>query len=176
MSSQAAAPVYAARTAPLRPETAWTLQDHALVETSGGRSRTLPLAGLRAIRLVGAAGTARRAAHLSFADGRVMIPAQSLAGAALFEDRSVAFDAFLTAIERASGVRPTGEAAVRRALPLAGGLVWAIGLAAAGGVLMMLAAVVSGMPGLGLALGARLLFAAILLAAALPWLNRDQRL
>jgi hypothetical protein len=154
----------------------WTLQDHALVETSGGRSRALPLAGLRSIRLVGAAGTGRRAAHLTFTDGRVMIPAQSLSSAALFEDRSVAFDAFLAALERASGIQTTGAMrAARAAPPLASGLVWGIGLTAAGAVLMMVAALISGMPGLGLALGARLLFAAILLAAALPWLGRGGR-
>ena len=39
---------------------------------------------------------------------------------------------------------------------------------------MIAAALVSGMAGLGLALGARLLFAPILLSAALPWLRRDR--
>lgn len=175
MNGDGAQPSYAARIALLRPETVWSLTDDAIVETSGRRARSQRLADLRAIRLAGAAGTGRRAAHLTFKRGRMIIPAQSLAGAAVLEDRSADFDAFLAALRRASGVS-AGSAVEPKAgtTSLAAAVLWGMGLTGAGAVLMVLAALSSGMPGLGLALGARLLFAAILMAAALPWLGRDR--
>ncbi len=163
---------YRARITPLRPETVWVVDGGVLTETSGKRRRAWSLSDLRSAKLVGDAGGGRRAVHLSFPRDRLMIPAQSLSPGLGFEDRSVAFNAFLAALDI--------ETAAPRAAGLPGGatgqlgqaLAWAIGLTAAGAVFMIVAALVSGMADLGLALGARLLFAPILLSAALPWLGR----
>jgi hypothetical protein len=175
VSGKAPNPVYAARNAPLRPETVWTLENAALVERVGGRAKTLPIDCLRSLQVIGEAGTGRRAAHLIFAGGRAVIPAQSLSGSRLFEDRSAAFDSFIAAVETEWGGRPDGRLreSERKTAGVGNGLVWGIGLMAAGAIFMIVVALVSGMSSLGLALAARLLFVAILLGAALPWLGRD---
>lgn len=165
---------YAARITPFGPETAWTVEDGVLTEVSGKRRRSWPLADLRSARLVGDADGGRRAVHLGFPRDRLMIPAQSLSPGLGFEDRSVAFNAFLRALD----VKPTAPRAAglpgRGLGQLGSALGWAIGLTAAGALFMIAAALVSGMADLGLALGARLLFAPILLSAALPWLGRTR--
>lgn len=168
VASTPATTIYAARTTPFGPETVWSVQDDALVETRGERRRAWPLDSLRVVKVVGEAGSGRRAAHLVFGKGRLIVPAQSLSTALTLEDRSAAFDAFLAALgaTAAAPARP-------RVRGLAAALVWMIGLTAAGAAFMIVAALVSGMADLGLALGARLLFAPILLSAALPWLGRD---
>jgi len=163
---------HAARLRPFGPETVWTVEAGVLTEVSGKRRRTWDLDDLRSAKLVGDAGGGRRAVHLSFPRDRLMIPAQSLSPGLGFEDRSVAFNAFLRALD-VEPIAPRAAGLPGRSLgQLGSALGWAIGLTAAGALFMIVAALVSGMADLGLALGARLLFAPILLSAALPWLGR----
>ncbi|MBN9318896.1 MAG: hypothetical protein J0I28_04320 [Caulobacterales bacterium] len=166
---------YAARTAPVSPETVWMVEGDDLVETCGRRRRVFPLSSLSDMRVIGEGGP-RRAAQLLFGRRRLLIPAQSLLATLRFQDRSGAFDAFIKQVEARAAVSAVqAKPPSRAARQIAQALVWTIVLTGAGALFLIVGALLSGFPDIGLALGARLLFVPILLSAALPWLLQPRR-
>ncbi len=167
---------YAARLSPLGGETRWTLEGAALTTEARGKTSALhPLGGLTCFILVPALP---RRPHpsliLHFGQRRLAIPAASF-GPRGIEPRLAEFSAFARALAA------EGRAAAPAArFVMAGGadhrspLIWAIALLGAGAGGMVLTAFGSVTGGLGLSLAAWLAFAALVLAAILPWLSAPE--
>ena len=88
-----------ARLAPFQPETVWTLEAGALVETRGKVERRFPLSGLTRYSLaVDRTGGRRRSLLLTFGRRRLSIASQSYLGPGQFEDRLTSFSTLARAI------------------------------------------------------------------------------
>ena len=169
-------PSYAARLSPLAAETVWSLEDGALIEQRGKTRAVHPLSAFSRMTLIPA--HARRphpSAVLRFGRRRLPIPA------AAFGPRGVvaqpaAFSAFVRVLAaQARAAAPDARFVLLDGEDRRSPLIWAIALLAAGALGMLLTSIGSVTGGLGLSLAARLVFVALLLAAALPWLRaRDQ--
>lgn len=157
------------RLSPLQPQTEWTLEDGVLTERRGRAVRRFPLSTLSRLDLV---RRPRRGARLRFGwIATVMIPADSFAGPGRWEDHGATFQPLLDALmAEAAHAAPQARVVTGGADPGAALLSIAIvlGTVAVGFAGLSLAL---GAPSIGLALGARMLFAAILLLAVRPWLS-----
>jgi uncharacterized membrane protein HdeD (DUF308 family) len=158
---------HSARLSPLQGETVWTLDGDAITETRGRRERRFELARLKSLQ------SAEGGAVLSFARGRVTIPAMSYSRGLRPENRAASFAAFIGAVAAAAAVTTPGARFRNAGAPLAEPLIWMIGLLGGGALLLLLFAATAGTWTLGVALAARLVFVMILAAGALPWLNRS---
>lgn len=162
---------HSARLSPLQGETVWTLEGGEIVERRGRRERRYSLDKLRSLR------SAEGGAILTFARGRLTIPAMSYSRGLRPENRAASFSAFIGAVAGTAAVTTPGARFRNAGRPLAEPLIWAIGLLGAGAVALLLFAATAGAWTLGVALAARLVFVLILAAGALPWLNRaDQNM
>jgi hypothetical protein len=163
---------YTARLSPIGPDTVWVVEDATLIEQRGKSRRVLPLAMLSELTLnTVQPGRPYPSLVLRFGWRRLTVPGASFS---------------------AGGVRATPEdfaAFVRKFAPMArscapgapfrlggrkdrrGPLVWAIVLLGAGAIGLALTALGSVTRSLGLSLAAWLAFAALLVAAVLPWLE-----
>jgi hypothetical protein len=164
---------HSARLTPLQPPTVWTLQDGVLTERRGRRERRFALTALKRLEVI---GTPRRAVRLLFKPiSAVVIPSDSFSsplrhasGAETFEPLLAALLSEGAAAAPSARLSPTapGPAAVLLTIAAILGLV---ALAFAGLSIPLHTAAI------GLDLGARMLFAAILLMAVHPWLGRPSR-
>jgi dihydroneopterin aldolase len=112
---------------------------------------------------------------LRFEDGRVVISSMGYVGLGRPVDQSAAFARFCRAVLRQAAAASPGARFVTAAAPAAGALAGAVILLAAGAMLVFLSALAAGEPALGLDLGARLLFVALLSACPWPWLADERR-
>jgi hypothetical protein len=162
-------PAHAARLAPLRPETVWTLTDDSLIESGGKREHRHALKGLRTLRFAGLPGSPRHAVVLQFAKGRCVIASHSWRGPGRFEDRTDTYSPFVRAlIEQAADLAPRARFATA-GLEVGEAFLWTIGLLGLGAVVLLVTSISAGAASLGVALAARLVFVLILMLAALPW-------
>ena len=161
---------HAVRLSPLQPLTEWTLDDGVLTEKRGRRIRRLPLSALRRLDVI---ARPRRAVRLLFAPlSAVVIPADSFVSPLRHESGAASFEPLLAALlnegavaapnARLATAAPTAAAALLTVAVILG----LVALAFAG------FAVPLGATAIGLDLGARMLFAAILLMAVHPWMAR----
>ncbi len=157
---------HSAKLSPLQGETVWTLEDQTIIARRGRSERRFDLATLKSLR------SAQGGAVLTFARGRLILPAMSYGRGLRPEDRSASFGAFLGAVAAAAAVVTPGAQFRNAGAPLRESLTWAIGLLGAGAVALLLFAALAGAFALGVALAARLVFVLILAAAVLPWLDR----
>lgn len=158
---------HSARLSPLQGETVWTLEDQDIVERRGGRERRFSLTQLRSLR------SAPGGAILTFARGRMILPAMSYSHGLRPEDRSASFSAFIGAVAGTAAVVTPGARFRNAGTPLAQPLIWAIALLGSGAAALLLFAATAGAWSLGVALAARLVFVLILATGALPWLDRS---
>ncbi|MBP6547100.1 MAG: hypothetical protein KA220_10315, partial [Phenylobacterium sp.] len=115
-------------------------------------------------------------AVLTFARGRLTIPAMSYTRGLRPENRAASFAAFVGAVAAAAAVTTPGARFRNAGAPMAEPLIWMIGLLGGGALLLLLFAATAGAWTLGVALAARLVFVMILATGALPWLNRTPKL
>ncbi|CAN5503819.1 hypothetical protein BH10PSE5_BH10PSE5_32350 [soil metagenome] len=160
---------HSAKLSPLQGETVWTLAGEEIIERRGGKERRFPLSKLKGLH------SADGGAILTFARGRLMIPAMSYGRGLRPEDRSASFSAFIGAVAGAAAVTTPGARFRNAGSPIAEPLIWMMGLLGAGALVLLLFAATAGAWSLGVALAARLVFVMILAAGALPWLNRSVR-
>ena len=160
---------HSARLSPLQGETVWTLDGEILTKTRGRRTRRFELAKLKSLQ------SAEGGAILTFARGRLTIPAMSYTRGLRPENRAASFAAFVGAVAAAAAVTTPGARFRNAGAPLAEPLIWMIGLLGGGALMLLLFAATAGAWTLGVALAARLVFVMILAAGALPWLNRSPR-
>jgi hypothetical protein len=160
---------HSARLSPLQGETLWTLEGDAITETRGRRQRRFELARLKSLQ------SAQGGAVLTFARGRLTIPAMSYTRGLRPENRAASFAAFVGAVAAAAAVTTPGARFRNAGAPMAEPLIWMIGLLGGGALMLLLFAATAGAWTLGVALAARLVFVMILAAGALPWLNRASR-
>jgi uncharacterized membrane protein HdeD (DUF308 family) len=160
---------HSARLSPLQGETVWTLDGDAITETRGRRARRFELARLKSLQ------SAQGGAVLTFARGRLTIPAMSYTRGLRPENRAASFAAFVGAVAAAAAVTTPGARFRNAGAPLAEPLIWMIGLLGGGALLLLLFAATAGAWTLGVALAARLVFVMILATGALPWMNRASR-
>jgi hypothetical protein len=112
---------------------------------------------------------------LVFPRARLVVSSRSYAGLGAPRDQDEAYGRFCRALLlRAAAAAPDARF-VRAPPPLAGGLLGAMALLAGGAALLALSALAAGASELGLDLGARLLFVALLLGCAWPWLADERR-
>ena len=161
---------HSARLSPLQGETVWTLDGDAITETRGRRARRFELARLKSLQ------SAQGGAVLTFARGRLTIPAMSYTRGLRPENRAASFAAFVGAVAAAAAVTTPGARFRNAGAPMAEPLIWMIGLLGGGALLLLLFAATAGAWTLGVALAARLVFVMILATGALPWLNRTPKL
>ena len=161
---------HSARLSPLQGETVWTLDGDAITETRGRRARRFELARLKSLQ------SAQGGAVLTFARGRLTIPAMSYTRGLRPENRAASFAAFVGAVAAAAAVTTPGARFRNAGAPMAEPLIWMIGLLGGGALLLLLFAATAGAWPLGVALAARLVFVMILATGALPWLNRTPKL
>lgn len=161
---------HSARLSPLQGETVWTLDGETLIETRGRRERRFELARLKSLQ------SAQGGAVLTFARGRLTIPAMSYTRGLRPENRAASFAAFVGAVAAAAAVTTPGARFRNAGAPMAEPLIWMIGLLGGGALLLLLFAATAGAWTLGVALAARLVFVMILATGALPWLNRTPKL
>ena len=174
---------HSARLAPLQPETVWILEGADLVERRGPRERRFPLATLTVFRLAKPReGGRRRVLTLVFERRKVVLTAQSYVGPGRFDDRLASFSLFARTVAAvAADLAPPGAKRDPRfetasVLAPREALTWVMGLLALGTAAMLLMALSPGMAAMAVAIAARMAFVLILLAAALPWLGRGERL
>lgn len=160
---------HSARLSPLQGETVWTLDGDAIIETRGRRARRFELARLKSLQ------SAEGGAVLTFARGRLTIPAMSYTRGLRPENRAASFAAFVGAVAAAAAVTTPGARFRNAGAPMAEPLIWMIGLLGGGALMLLLFAATAGAWTLGVALAARLVFVMILATGALPWLNRSTR-
>lgn len=160
---------HSARLSPLQGETVWTLEGDAITETRGRRERRFELAKLKSLQ------SAQGGAVLTFARGRLTIPAMSYTRGLRPENRAASFAVFVGAVAAAAAVTTPGARFRNAGAPMAEPLIWMIGLLGSGVLMLLLFAATAGAWTLGVALAARLVFVMILAAGALPWLNRASR-
>ena len=160
---------HSARLSPLQGETVWTLDGDAITEQRGRGERRFELAKLKSLQ------SAQGGAILTFARGRLTIPAMSYTRGLRPENRAASFAAFVGAVAAAAAVTTPGARFRNAGAPMAEPLIWMIGLLGAGAVMLLLFAATAGAWTLGVALAARLVFVLILAAGTLPWLNRTQK-
>ncbi|WP_340645596.1 hypothetical protein [Phenylobacterium sp.] len=161
---------HSARLSPLQGETVWTLDGEVITEQRGRRVRRFELAKLKGLQ------SAEGGAVLTFARGRLTIPAMSYTRGLRPENRAASFAAFVGAVAAAAAVTTPGARFRNAGTPMAEPLIWMIGLLGAGALLLLLFAATAGAWTLGVALAARLIFVMILAAGALPWLNRGGKM
>lgn len=143
-----------------------------MIEVAGSKTRRLPLADLRMLRIAGLPGGPRRAVTLRFAGGRCVIPSHSWRGPGRFDDRMETFSPLVRALaERAADLAPRARF-VTAGLELGEAFLWTMGLLGIGAVVVLAVSIGAGAVSLGLDLSARLVFVLILMVAALPWLKR----
>lgn len=160
----------------LRPAERFSVDGDVLVRrTDAGAETRWPLAELveaRAARHPLGPQLSRTMLQLRFADRRrVSLASHSIAGVGRFQDDTPAFRAFcLELLSRAPQARlARGGSATVNSL-------WLVIAALAFGALIMVAsAIAGGAIALGLDLGARMVFLLLLVASALPWLDRAAR-
>ncbi|MDO9245283.1 MAG: hypothetical protein Q7U11_02275 [Phenylobacterium sp.] len=157
---------HSARLSPLQGETVWTLEGDVITQTRGRQARRFELAKLKSLQ------SAQGGAVLTFARGRLTIPAMSYTRGLRPENRAESFAGFVGAVAAAAAVTTPGARFRNAGAPLAEPLTWMMGLLAAGAVMLLLFAATAGAWTLGVALAARLVFVLILAAGVLPWLNR----
>ena len=174
---------HSARLAPFQPETVWTLEGADLVERRGPRERRLPLTALTVFRLAKPReGGRRRVLTLVFGRRKLVLTAQSYVGPGRFDDRLASFSVFARAVAAvAADLAPSSANSGARfetasVLAPREALTWVMGLLALGTAAMLLMALSPGMADVAVAIAARMAFVLILLAAALPWLGRGERL
>lgn len=164
---------HSARLAPFQPETVWTLEAGALVETRGQVQRRFPLSSLTRYSLATAKdGGRRRSLLLTFGRRRVSIASQSYVGPGQFEDRLAGFSTLARAVAAVGAdLAPRAKFGLARFdAPTA--LTWVMGLTAFGAAAMLLFSLTAGMAAVGVDMAARMSFVLILMFAGLPWLNR----
>lgn len=118
----------------------------------------------------------RQGLSLLFDEGRAAISSVSYEGLVRPpRDQDAAFAAFCRdLLVDAADAAPTARF-LRGAPAIASTLVWAMALLGAGAGVTILFAAVSGSAALGLDLGSRLLFAALIVGCAWPWLTDEAR-
>lgn len=157
---------HSARLSPLQGETVWTLEGGEIVERRGRRARRYSLAKLKSLQ------SAQGGAVLTFARGRLTIPAMSYTRGLRPENRAASFAAFVGAVAGAAAVTTPGARFRNAGTSMAEPLIWMVGLLGAGALVLLLFAATAGAWTLGVALAARLVFVMILAVGALPWLDR----
>ena len=164
---------HSARLAPFQPETVWTLEADALVETRGKVERRFPLSRLTRYSLAtDKTGGRRRSLLLTFGRRRISIASQSYVGPGQFEDRLASFSTLARAIAAVGAdLAPRARFGLAR-FEARAALTWVIGLTAFGAAAMLLFSLSAGMASVGVDMAARMSFVLILMFAALPWLNR----
>ncbi|CAN5903632.1 hypothetical protein BH11PSE1_BH11PSE1_29150 [soil metagenome] len=160
---------HSARLSPLQGETVWSLEGDAIIQTRGRRVQRFELAKLKSLQ------SAEGGAVLTFARGRLTIPAMSYTRGLRPENRAASFSTFIGAVAGAAAVTTPGARFRNAGSPVAEPLIWMMGLLGAGALVLLLFAATAGAWSLGVALAARLVFVMILAAGALPWLNRSVR-
>lgn len=167
---------YALRETPLRGETVWSLEDGDLVRRRGGQEMRRPLAALTRMTLrrrLNRYGPDVALAQLQFGRATIVFSSQGWRGLGQPEDCIAAFSAFVRALAaEAADHAPSAryQIAGQAAAWSQGGLYWIAALLGAALLTMVAMALSARQLGLGLDLGARLLFVLILLFAAAPWL------
>ena len=146
---------------PLRPQTAYRLEDGVLVRRAGRRETRWPLARLKRFILGSDRGV--RFARLVFA-GHV----ETIACGPGAEG----YAAFVQALAAAAARQAPKARFQRRAGKAAAALTLAAVLMGAGALALALAALMAGLAPLGLDLAARLAFLVILIFALTPWISR----
>lgn len=140
-----------------------------LVERRRAKETRRPLSTIRWMRL---SGGPRRSAILAFPRAFVLIPSQSWTGPGRFEDRSTAFAAFARALAATAADEAPRARFLAGAAQVRDGLVWTMLLLGAGAAMLLLFSLSADFADFGIALGSRLVFLLILIAAALPWVDR----
>jgi hypothetical protein len=90
-------------------------------------------------------------------------------------DQAAEFSRFCRALLGQSALASPQARFVRALPPAAGALAGAAGLLGVGALILVLSALAAGAPALGLDLGARMLFAALLVAVPWPWMADERR-
>jgi hypothetical protein len=160
-----------ARLSPLQAPTEWSLDGGVLTEKRGRRVRRFQLANLKRLDVI---ARPRRAVRLLFKPlSAVVIPADSFVSILRHESGMASFDPLLAGLI-AEGAQASPKA---RMVPVAPGPAAAVLTSAA--ILALVAVAFAGLSiplhaaRIGLDLGARMLFGAILLMAIHPWLGRE---
>lgn len=180
--SAAEPPILRLRESPLKAAAEWTIEDGDLVRRGGRGEARWPLRALTRFTLgrrPNRYGPDLLILQLRFGRRAVGFGSQGWAGLARPVDDSLAFGAFVRALAAEAAHRaPQARFEAAGGLAVGAGLWWIGGLLALGVVAMLAMAVSTGLPAMGLELSARLLFALLLMAAALPWLpgRRPRRL
>jgi hypothetical protein len=164
---------HSARLAPFQPETVWTLEAGALVETRGKVERRFPLSGLTRYSLAtDKTGGRRRSLLLTFGRRRLSIASQSYVGPGQFDDRLTSFSTLARAIAAVGAdLAPRARFGLAR-FEARTALTVVMGLTAFGAAAMLLFSLTAGMASVGIDMAARMSFVLILMFAVLPWLNR----
>ena len=156
----------------MQPLTTWRLEDGVLIEQRGKRERRVALNTVRRLHLTPARGRLAAGAILGLPRGQLGVfsgQALTLRPAAAPET----FAPFVAALARAvAEASPTARFTVP-AMATQGTVIGAALLLGGGALAVGGFAALAGQVDIGLALGARMAFVAILALALLPWLDRQ---
>ncbi len=155
----------------MQPTTEWRLEDDVLIEQRGKRERRVPLATVRRLHLTPARGRLAAGAILGLPRGQLGIySGQALSLKATTPSET--FGPFVVALARAiARENPTARFTVP-AMATQGTVIGAVALLGGGALAVAGFAGMAGQIDIGLALGSRMAFVAILALALLPWLDR----
>lgn len=163
---------HSARLSPFQPETVWTLEAGTLVETRGKVARRFPMSSLTRYRLAADRKSGRRSLLVTFGRRRLVIVSQSYLAPGRVEDRLASFSTLARALAAVGAdISPRARFGVAQ-LRARQALTWTMGLLALGAAAMLVSSLTAGMAAVGVEMAARMAFVLILLAAALPWLDR----
>jgi hypothetical protein len=161
-------PTHSARLSPLQAPTVWVLEEGILTERRGRRVRRFSLASLKRLDVI---ATPRRAVRLRFAPlSAVVIPSDSFAGPLRHESGSATFEPLLAALLSEGATAAPAARLVPAAPEPAAALLTIAAILALVALIFAGSSIPLGAGAIGLDLGARMLFAAILLMAVHPWL------
>jgi hypothetical protein len=163
-------PSHSARLSPLQPTTEWSLDDGVLSERRGRRLRRFPLSRLKHLEVI---ARPARSVRLVFSPlSAVIIPCDAVMGLGRRTPGAITFEPLLAAL-LAQAQTAAPKARLRPTPPGPAAAVLAI--SAMLSLVALLFAILStglGAAGFGLDIGARMLFAALLLLSLHPWLTR----
>lgn len=156
----------------MQPLTTWRLEEGVLIEQRGKRERRVPLNTVRRLHITPARGRLAAGAILGLPRGQLGV----FSGQALSLKPVPApetFAPFVAALARAvAQASPTARFTVP-ALATMGTVIGAALLLGGGALAIALFSALAGQLDIGLALGSRLAFVAILALALVPWLDRQ---